>query len=40
MVSVNQSSRANVVGIWQEDRWTSGGARNLVFGTSFDGGRT
>lgn len=40
MVSVNQSNRANVVGIWQEDRWTSGGARNLVFGTSSDGGRT
>ncbi|HEV8687437.1 MAG TPA: sialidase family protein [Gaiellaceae bacterium] len=40
MVSINQSNRSNVVGIWQEDRWTSGGARNLVFGTSFDGGRT
>ena len=40
MVSVNQSNRSNVVGIWQEDRWTSGGARNLVLGTSFDGGRT
>ena len=40
MVSVNQSNRSNVVGIWQEDRWTSGGSRNLVIGTSFDGGRT
>jgi Neuraminidase (sialidase) len=40
MVSVNQSDRSNVVGIWQEDRWTSGGARNLVLGTSFDGGHT
>src|SRR4029453_14448565 len=40
MVSVNQSNRSNVVGIWQEDRWTSGGSRNLVFGTSFDGGQT
>jgi hypothetical protein len=40
MVSVNQSNRANVVGFWQEDRWTSGGSRNLVFGTSFDGGQT
>jgi len=39
-VSVNQSNRGNVVGMWQEDRWTSGGARNLVLGTSFDGGRT
>jgi hypothetical protein len=26
--------------MWQEDRWTTGGARNLVLGTSFDGGRT
>ena len=40
MVSINQSNRANVVGMWQEDRWTSGGSRNLVLGTSFDGGRT
>jgi hypothetical protein len=40
MVSVNQSNRSNVVGMWQEDRWTSGGSRNLVFGTSFDAGRT
>ncbi len=40
MVSVNQSNRSNVVGMWQEDRWTTGGSRNLVFGTSFDGGRT
>jgi Neuraminidase (sialidase) len=40
MVSVNQSNRANVVGAWQEDRWTTGGSRNLVIGTSFDGGQT
>jgi hypothetical protein len=40
MVSVNQSNRSNVVGMWQEDRWTSGGSRNLVLGTSFDGGKS
>jgi hypothetical protein len=40
MVSVNQSNRADVVGMWQEDRWTTGGSRNLVVGTSFDGGQT
>src|SRR5207244_5932278 len=40
MASVNQSNRSNVVGIWQEDRWTTGGSRNLVLGTSFDAGRT
>ena len=40
MVSVNQSNRSNVVGMWQEDRWTTGGSRNLVIGTSFDSGKT
>ena len=40
MVSVNQSNRANVVGMWQEDRWSTGGSRNLVIGTSTDGGKT
>jgi hypothetical protein len=40
MMSVNQSNRSNVVGMWQEDRWTTGGSRNLVLGTSFDSGRT
>jgi hypothetical protein len=40
MVSVNQSNARNVVGMWQEDRWTTGGSRNLVLGTSFDGGKT
>ena len=40
MVSVNQSNADNVVGMWQEDRWTTGGSRNLVLGTSFDGGQT
>ena len=39
MVSVNQSNTSNVVGIWQEDRWTTGGSRNVVLGTSFDGGQ-
>jgi hypothetical protein len=39
-VDVNPANRNNVVGFWQEDRWSSGGARNLVFGTSFDGGAT
>ena len=39
-VSINQSNHNNVVGMWQEDRWTTGGARNLVLGTSFDAGQT
>ena len=37
---VNPADARNVVGMWQEDRWSTGGARNLVFGTSFDGGQT
>jgi hypothetical protein len=40
MVSVNQSNADNVVGMWQEDRWTTGGSRNLVLGTSLDRGQT
>ena len=39
-VDVNPADRSNMVGFWQEDRWSTGGARNLVFGTSFDGGAT
>jgi len=40
MVSINQSNHDNLVGMWQEDRWTTGGSRNLVLGTSMDGGQT
>jgi hypothetical protein len=39
-VDVNPADRSNIVGFWQEDRWSTGGSRNLVFGTSFDGGAT
>lgn len=39
-VAVNPADPKNVVGAFQEDRWSSGGARNLVAATSFDGGRT
>src|ERR687888_185841 len=39
-VDVNPSNGSNIVGMFQEDRWSTGGARNLVFGTSFDGGQT
>jgi hypothetical protein len=30
----------NIVGIWQQDRWSNGGARGLVAGVSFDRGAT
>ena len=39
-VDVNPSNSQNLVGMWQEERWSTGGARNLVFGTSLDGGAT
>jgi len=39
-VSVNPTSAKNIVGVWQQDRWSNGGARGLVAGFSFDGGKT
>lgn len=30
----------NIVGSWQQDRWSNGGARGLVAGVSMDGGTT
>jgi hypothetical protein len=39
-VDVNPTNPNNVVGIWQQDRWSNGGARGLVAGVSFDGGQT
>jgi hypothetical protein len=37
-IDVNPTDDDNVVGIWQQDRWSNGGARGLVAGVSFDGG--
>jgi len=40
-VAVNPTaggSAANVVAVWQQDRWSNMGARGLVAGYSFDGG--
>jgi hypothetical protein len=39
-VGVNPVDPLNVVGTWQQDRWSNGGARGLVAGVSFDGGVT
>lgn len=39
-VAVNPQNTNNVVGVWQQDRWSNGGARGLLSGASFDGGRT
>jgi len=37
-VDVNPSNPNNIVGIWQQDRWSNGGSRGLVVGTSTNGG--
>lgn len=37
-IDVNPTDPDNVVGIWQQDRWSNGGARGLVTGVSQDGG--
>jgi hypothetical protein len=37
-VAVNPASSLDVVGVWQQDRWSNGGAHGLVAGFSLDGG--
>ena len=39
-VAVNPRDPNNLVGVWQQDRWSDGGAAGLRTGFSFDGGRT
>jgi hypothetical protein len=39
-VAVNPASSLDVVGVWQQDRWSNGGAHGLVAGFSLDGGST
>src|SRR5256885_16990900 len=34
------TSHVNVVGVWQQDRWSNGGAHGLVAGFSSNGGAT
>jgi hypothetical protein len=37
-VAVNPANTNNVIGAWQQDRWSNGGAHGLVAGFSSDGG--
>jgi hypothetical protein len=37
-IEANPTNSLNLVGGWQQDRWSNGGARGLVSGASFDGG--
>jgi hypothetical protein len=39
-VAVNPANPANVIGVFQQDRWSNGGARGLTTATSVDGGTT
>jgi hypothetical protein len=39
-VDVNPKDPDNIVAIWQQDRWSNGGARGNVAGVSMDGGAT
>jgi hypothetical protein len=37
-VDVNPRDPKNIIGVWQQDRWSDGGARGLVAGVTHDGG--
>jgi len=39
-IEVNPNNALHLVGGWQQDRWSNGGARGNVAGVSFDGGFT
>jgi len=39
-VAVNPTNPDNIVGFWQQDRWSDGGAHGLRAGVSLDGGQT
>ncbi len=39
-VAVNPINPSNLIGIWQQDRWSDGGAHGLVIGRSLDDGKT
>ncbi|MGH8397746.1 MAG: sialidase family protein [Gammaproteobacteria bacterium] len=39
-VAVNPINPSNLIGIWQQDRWSDGGAHGLVVARSLDNGKT
>jgi len=39
-VAINPANPNNLIGAWQQDRWSNGGARGVVASVSFDGGIT
>ncbi|HET7175670.1 MAG TPA: sialidase family protein, partial [Gammaproteobacteria bacterium] len=38
--AVNPTNPANLIGVWQQDRWSDGGAHGLVAAYSLDSGKT
>ena len=39
-LAINPANTQNFVAVWQQDRWSNGGARGIVAGVSLDGGTT
>lgn len=39
-LAVNPTNPSNIIGVWQQDRWSDGGAHGLVAGYSMDDGKT
>ena len=39
-VDVNPANPSNIIAVWQQDRWSDGGARGLATGYSKNGGAT
>jgi hypothetical protein len=39
-LAVNPTNPDNLIAVWQQDRWSGGGARGNLAGVSFDGGET
>lgn len=39
-VTINPTNPSNIIGVWQQDRWSNGGSRGLVAGSSFNGGKS
>ncbi|WP_250491465.1 sialidase family protein [Caballeronia sp. INML2] len=39
-LAVNPANPSNLIGVWQQDRWSNGGAHGLVAASSFNGGAT
>ena len=37
-VDINPTDPSNLIAVWQQDRWSNGGARGNAAGVSFDGG--